>query len=154
MRPAWKPGHSALRKGRYSQSGGIYSITFVTDRRIPWFQDLWLARIMCHGLHDGQCLAGAIPYCWVVMPDHVHVLLQLKETELSRVVKKLKAWSAQMLNREIGRSGRFWAAGFHDHALRKEENLRNVASYIVANPVRARLVSNVRDYPYWNARWL
>ena len=88
------------------------------------------------------------------MPDHIHLLLQLGETELSVVMKRLKARTAIALNREIGRRGRFWAKGFHDHALRKEEDLLAVSRYIVANPLRAGLVKSVSDYPYWDAVWL
>jgi hypothetical protein len=47
-----------------------------------------------------------------------------------------------------------WDRGFHDHALRRDEDMRNVARYIVANPLRAGLVGNVLDYPYWNCVWL
>ena len=99
-------------------------------------------------------MLGAQNLCWVVMPDHVHLLLQLAESGLGQVVRRLKARSALQLNRAIGRSGRFWAPGFHDHALRREENLISVARYIVGNPLRARLVERLGDYPYWNAAWL
>jgi REP element-mobilizing transposase RayT len=88
------------------------------------------------------------------MPDHVHLLVQLGEAGLEQVVRRLKARSALQLNQAIGRSGRFWAPGFHDHALRREEDLKSVARYIVGNPLRARLVERVGDYPYWNATWL
>ena len=44
--------------------------------------------------------------------------------------------------------------GFHDHALREEENLLHAARYIVANLKRAGLVQRVSDYPYWDAIWL
>jgi len=47
-----------------------------------------------------------------------------------------------------------WQAGYHDHALRKEEDIRDVARYIVMNPVRAGLVRSVREYPLWDAKWL
>jgi len=149
-----KPGHRALRKGRYSQANGIYLVTTVTEQRIPWFQVLAFAQIMCQSLEDPGCLVNSTNLCWVVMPDHIHLLLQLGETDLGQVVKKLKAQSARRLNREIGRAGRFWAPGFHDHALRKEEELKDVARYIVANPLRAGLVKRVANYPYWNAVWL
>jgi len=88
------------------------------------------------------------------MPDHLHLLLRLGETGLSTVVKRLKARSGVLLNRKIGRAGRFWEPGFHDHALRREEDLITAARYIVANPLRAGLVSRISDYPYWNAKWL
>jgi len=47
-----------------------------------------------------------------------------------------------------------WQDGFHDHALRREEDLKEVARYIIANPVRAGLVTRVGDYPLWDACWL
>jgi len=47
-----------------------------------------------------------------------------------------------------------WQPGFHDHALRKEEDVRAVARYVVANPLRAGLVQRIGDYPHWNAIWL
>ena len=152
--PVASPGSRALRRGRFSQKGGVYLITTVTEQRIPWFQVFSFAQLMCRHLGHGGCIKDACNLCWVVMPDHIHLLLQLGETELSVVMKRLKARTAIALNREIGRRGRFWAKGFHDHALRKEEDLLAVSRYIVANPLRAGLVKSVSDYPYWDAVWL
>jgi len=149
-----RPGCRALRKGRVSQRGGIYFITAVTDQRIPWFQDFSLARLMCRNLHHPAPLVDATNLCSVVMPDHIHMLLQLGDTPLQRVINRLKSRSAVILNREIGRAGRFWAPGYYDHALRAEEGLKDIARYIVANPLRAGLVRRIGDYPYWNAVWL
>ena len=47
-----------------------------------------------------------------------------------------------------------WASAYHDHAIRDDEDLRAVARYIVANPLRAGLVKSVADYPFWDAVWL
>ncbi|MFC1606190.1 transposase [Pseudomonadota bacterium] len=148
------PGRQALRRGRFSQEGGAYLLTTVTHQRIPWFQVFSFAQIMCQTLSRPDCLRDARNLCWVVMPDHIHLLLQLGQFELGTVMKRLKARSAVVLNREIGRRGRFWEPGFHDHALREDEELISVARYIVANPLRAGLVKHVADYPYWNAQWL
>ena len=148
------PGRRALRRGRHSESNRAYLVTTVTDQRIPWFQVFSFAQIMCRNLLHEPCLRDARNLCWVVMPDHVHLLLQLGEADLSDIVRRLKARSATLLNREIGRSGRFWEPGYHDHALREEEDLRAVARYIVANPLRAGLVHHVGQYPFWNAEWL
>jgi REP element-mobilizing transposase RayT len=149
-----RPGCRALRKGRFSQRNGIYFITVVTDQRIPWFQDFALARLMCRNLLHPAALADATNLCSVVMPDHIHVLLELRDTPLQRVLNRLKSRGAVTLNREIGRGGRFWAPAYYDHALRADEDLQDVARYIVANPLRAGLVQRIGDYPYWNAVWL
>jgi len=149
-----RPGYRALRKGRYSQPNGIYLVTTVTDQRIPWFQVFSFAHLMCRCLvHPGN-LGDARLLCWVVMPDHLHLLIELAETPLPSALNRLKSKSAIALNREIGRQGRFWQPGFHDHALRAEEELLDVARYIVANPLRAGLARRYADYPFWDAVWL
>lgn len=50
--------------------------------------------------------------------------------------------------------GPLWQNGFHDRAIRNESDLLPAARYVIANPIRAGLVSSVCDYPYWNAKWL
>lgn len=47
-----------------------------------------------------------------------------------------------------------WQDGFHDHALRAEEDVVEVARYVVSNPLRAGLVRCLGDYPLWDAVWL
>jgi REP element-mobilizing transposase RayT len=98
---------------------------------------------------------GAETLCFVVMPDHVHWLMQLRpHGELSRTIHGVKSVSARQVNRHLGRRGPVWQPGFHDYALRREENLRETARYIVANPLRAGLVKSLAQYPHWDAKWL
>jgi hypothetical protein len=47
-----------------------------------------------------------------------------------------------------------WQPGYFDRALRAEEDVREVARYIVANPLRAGLCRQIGDYPLWDALWL
>src|SRR3989344_3545810 len=58
------------------------------------------------------------------------------------------------LNRSLERDGSLWQHGFHDRAIRRDEDLPAVARYIVANPLRAGLVEKIGDYPLWDAVWL
>ncbi len=146
------PKGKNLRKGRYSQPGGIYLITFVTVLRETLFTDLLSARLVIKSLMKSK---GAETLCFVVMPDHVHWLLQLRpHGELTPVISGVKAASARQINRHLGRTGPIWQTGYHDHALRHEENIREAARYIVANPLRAGLVKSVSQYPHWDAKWL
>ena len=66
----------------------------------------------------------------------------------------MKSLSARRINHYLGTTGRFWQDGFHDHALRRDEDLVKFARYVVANPLRARLVETLRDYPHWDAIWV
>jgi len=93
--------------------------------------------------------------CWVLMHDHVHLLVQIGDTELiSQLINRLKTNTARKANMALGRKNRFWEKGFHDRAIRSDDNILNIARYIVMNPIRAGWVKSAGMYPYWNAIWL
>ncbi len=58
------------------------------------------------------------------------------------------------IKRSTGRRSPVWQKAFQDRALRKDDDIKVAARYIVANPLRAGLVDRIGDYPYWNAVWL
>ena len=69
-------------------------------------------------------------------------------------MQRIKGRSAISINRVLGNQGQLWQKGFHDRAIRKEEDLQAIARYVVANPLRACLVDKIGDYPLWDAIWL
>jgi putative transposase len=141
---------SDLRLGRISEPGRIYHITAVTSGRTPLFSELVAARCLIGVLRDVHEAGLASTLAFVVMPDHLHWLMQLGDARtLSQVMGTVKSLSARRLGR-----GSIWQRGFHDHAVRVEEDLVALARYIVANPLRAGLVTRVGDYPHWDAAWL
>jgi len=73
---------------------------------------------------------------------------------LSQTVQSFKADVSRTLRRQSGRQQAVWMSGFHEQALRKEEDLAAVARYVVANPLRAGLVDKLANYPLWDAVWL
>jgi putative transposase len=144
-----RPHGKNLRRGRVSLSGQIYHITTVTLGREPVFSDLLNARLLITSLRQAQVRDEASTLAFVVMPDHLHWLMQLGDGQsLSRVVSAVKAVTSHQLGKGI------WQRGFHDHALRSDEDLVEVARYIIANPLRAGLVEHLGDYPHWDAVWL
>lgn len=89
------------------------------------------------------------------MPDHWHGVVQLGERDdLSTIINRAKSAMAKARNRVTGNRGRVWERGYHDHALRRDEDLVKIARYVVSNPVRAGLVQSVRRYPFWDAVWI
>ena len=145
----------ALRRGRTSLPHHAYHVTTCTHGRTALFHDPANARLVIaqmRALHDERLLESL---AWVLMPDHLHWLFQLSAgVELSFVIKRLKGRSALALVRRSGESGAVWQRGFHDHAIRGDEDFQAIARYIVANPLRAGLVRRVGEYPWWDAVWL
>jgi len=128
-------------------------VTTGTVGRAPVFEDFWQARCVVRAVHAQPTLAVTLAY--VVMPDHVHWLFELAgDRPLSRVVGMMKSRAAWLINQGCTPGRAVWAKAFHDHAVRREENLAAIARYIVLNPVRAGLVRSWRDYPHWDAVWL
>ncbi len=145
------PHAADLCKGRYSEAGRIYHVTTATYNRQPLFDNLSLAQSVIKTLY----MSGkATTLAYVLMPDHLHWLIQLQQGDLSRTVQQMKSKNTLAIHQQQGTTGQIWQRGFHDHALRKEEDIVAVARYIVANPLRARLVKSIGDYPFWNAVWL
>jgi REP element-mobilizing transposase RayT len=98
---------------------------------------------------------------FLLMPDHLHWLFTLQnDNTLAKVMQHVKgnsAYQIQKIRREreaIPLHQPLWQDGYHDYALRKEEDLQQIARYIVANPLRVGLVNKIGDYPLWDAVWL
>ena len=149
------PGYRALRRGRWSESNRIYLLTTVTEGRRRLFSDWKAASVAASVMGRADSWPGANLLCWVLMPDHWHGLVELSgEVQLAEVVRVAKGRSARSINLVLGRTGTVWMPGFHDRALRHEDNNVHAARYIVANPLRAGLAKRVGDYPFWDAVWL
>lgn len=144
-----QPHGKNLRKGRVSLPNHAYLITAVTASRKPVFAYFAAARAAVRGLHDSHVVRHAQTLAFVVMPDHIHWLLQLEEDgRLSEAVRIYKAKVSLILRQQV------WQRGFHDRAVRDDEDLRGIARYIIANPLRSGLANSVGEYPHWDAIWL
>lgn len=144
-----------LRKGRFSESGGVYLLTSVTHHRRRLFLDWRIGRLVVQEFKSAENQQWIDSLAWVIMPDHFHWLVALKQVvSLDVLMRRVKACSAMTINRNLREQGQIWQKGYHDHALREEEDIRNVARYVIANPLRAGIVRRVGDYPLWDAVWL
>jgi REP element-mobilizing transposase RayT len=143
-----------LRTGRRSVGFQHYLLTTVTKERRRLFEDFWLGCTCARALTLPRLLRQSRLVAWVLMPDHAHLLVELApDDSLPRLMRSLKSVSALEVGRICGRPG-IWQDGYHDHALRSAEDIRAAARYLVANPVRAGLVRDVREYSFWDAVWV
>jgi len=148
------PSSNKLRTGRYSEQGRVYLLTTVVLHREPIFTDWHLGRCVITEMRNVQQTGALTSLALVVMPEHFHWLVELHNTELADVMRTVKSCSTKAINRKAERSGPLWQPGFHDRALRRDEDLKGAARYILANPLRAKLVTSLRNYPLWDAIWL
>ena len=88
---------------------------------------------------------------WVVMPNHVHLLVEVWDKPLAGLVKSWKGYSARQINRILGRTGPLWQEEYWDRYIRNEEHFQKALRYVEGNPVRARLVRESADWPFSSA---
>ena len=86
---------------------------------------------------------------YVVMPDHIHLLLSIDDRQpVSRVVQLIKGGFSHSL-RGAGISLRaVWQPRYHDRRVRDMGEYAEFARYIRENPVRRKLVNDAAEYPY------
>jgi REP element-mobilizing transposase RayT len=148
------PHANRLRTGRHSEPGRIYLLTAVTHERQPIFQNWRMGRLVVHEFRKAQETGNATSIAWVIMPDHFHWLVELHNGDLPKLMQATKSRGARAINQSRDSSAPVWQKGYFDQALRREEDLKAMARYVVANPLRAGLVDHIGEYPLWDAMWL
>ena len=90
---------------------------------------------------------------FVIMPDHMHLIIIPKEKNISGCMKSIKGFSARKLNEILGRQGTLWQSGFYDYILDNDEKVLSRIKYIEENPLRNGLVTTFEDYKYSSAKY-
>ena len=165
-------GHRKTRK-TYNTPGHVHELTFSCYRRLPllnkdrtrqWLQD---ALEIARSKYDADLLA------YVIMPEHVHVLINPRQTnyDIAAIQKTLKqsvsrkalnwlkehdpAFLKRLEGEKAGNRTRyhFWQpGGGYDRNIIEPETLKKAINYIHLNPVRRSLVNMPADWPWSSAR--
>jgi REP element-mobilizing transposase RayT len=92
-------------------------------------------------------------HAWVVMPNHVHVLLTPQgDATLAGILKSWKSFTSKEANRLLGRQGTFWQADYWDRSIRNQAHFDRARDYIENNPVKAGLCLTPERWPHCSAR--
>ncbi len=90
---------------------------------------------------------------WVVMPNHVHALIEIGTVPLSKIVQNWKSIVAVEANKLLGKTGRFWQPEYWDHFMRDTEQTLKAVRYIENNPVKAKLCHTPEEWLFSSARF-
>jgi putative transposase len=126
---------------------GTFFVTTVTYNRRRLFQvpanaELFLETIQ-HYRREGNYLL----HDFVVMPDHIHLLITPQEITLERAIGLIKGGFSHRIHSKFPT----WQRGFTDHRVRDRKDFLIRRKYIYENPVEERLVQFAEDYPYSSA---
>jgi putative transposase len=125
-----------------------YFLTFCTYERRRLFLDadaVVAVRTQIQRAASDQRFA-VIAYCY--MPDHVHMLIegQTDDSDCRQFISRAKQYSGFHYRAAFGR--RLWQRYGYERILRSDEAAISVARYILENPITARLVKRIDEYPF------
>ena len=141
--PVLRPGEAFLKADRELDRASIGPL---------WLKNPRVAQCVVDALLFGESQLNIYELCnYVVMPNHVHVLLR-PNVPLARITKVLKGYTACQANQILSRVGkRFWQEESYDHWVRDANSMNRIAAYIERNPVSAGLVERIEDWPWSSA---
>lgn len=93
-------------------------------------------------------------FCLVVMPDHVHMLMQpLPKTDreywsLSSILHSIKSYSAKQISTVMSHIGTIWQPERYDRIIRNDQEFYDTWNYICQNPIKADLSTALNPYPF------
>ncbi len=116
-----------------------------------WLADPELADYAEYPIWRGADLGRFVLHAYVVMPNHVHILLDpcLPLAKISGVIKGVSARDANATLRRTGKP--FWQDESFDHWVRNSAEFERIRHYIEWNPVRAGLVARPQDWKWSSA---
>jgi REP element-mobilizing transposase RayT len=111
-----------------------------------------IAALVADTIEGGEGAGRYETHAWVIMPNHVHLLLTA-HLNISEVLRSLKGFTARQANLLLHRSGQpFWQDESYDHLVRNIDEFRRIERYIENNPVAAGLVTAPEAYRWCSAR--
>jgi len=125
----------------------IYFVTCTTLLRKPYFLNKTCVDIVMPVINGSTDKSGFTIYVYCFMPDHLHLLLCGREhSNLRDFMRDFKQKSAYAFRKKSGDI--LWQRSYYEHVLRRDEDAKEVARYILNNPVRAGFVQDFQNYPY------
>lgn len=144
-----------MRPKHFSIDNGIFFLTVRCAQGVKPFLNGTACETCLIVLREKLDDFNSALFAYVLMPDHMHLLLQLPEKiTLNKLMNHINGASARKINDVLGTSGKkFWQGGFHDVYVRKPRDFAIKVNYIHNNPVKAGIAQNPEDYVFSSAKY-
>ena len=124
---------------------GTYFITTATHNRRRLFQVERNAALLLETIDHYR--TSYLLHAYVVMPDHLHLLITPTDITLERTMQLIKGGYSHRLASKLP----VWQRGFTDHRIRDDADYNVRRNYLHQNPVTARLCESTESYPFSSA---
>jgi putative transposase len=115
------------------------------------FQVEKIARLFVEVLLDYRTQGRYLLHEFVVMPDHIHLIITPRKITLERAMQFAKGGFSFQLNKNLKAKRDIWQPSFVDRRIRDSLEYQKFKDYIWQNPVKRRLARTAEEYPYSSA---
>jgi len=126
-------------------------ITSKTVNNYPFFSNRQNAQIVISTLYFGRTNNWFSLIAFVIMPDHLHLIIVPRQKNISQAMHSIKSFSSKEINNINNRNGQVWQPSFRDFTICKRGILLEKLRYIHDNPVRKGLVAEAEKYSFSSA---
>jgi REP element-mobilizing transposase RayT len=133
---------------RLEYPGALYHVTSRGDRKAAIFRDDTDRAVWLQTLGETCAQYQFVIHAFCQMGNHYHLLLETIEGKLARGMRELNGIYSQYFNRRHQLVGHVFQGRYQAILIEKHSYLREVARYVVLNPVRAKLVRHPEDWPW------
>jgi putative transposase len=134
---------------RYFSEGQTVFLTHITYQRRPILIEHY--DLVKQSLETLQARDSLSLKAWVVMPDHIHMIVENDGRDISDLMKRFKLSFSLRYRRRTGVKGRVWQYRFWDRIIRDEAELNHHIDYIHHNPVGQGLCGSPFEWEYSSA---
>src|SRR5882724_6162884 len=136
------------REPRIEIPGGLYHIITRGNNRRRTFRshDDYLKFLLFLEIQKAKRPFYLYAYC--LMPNHVHLLAEMQDDPISRVMQALLTAYSQYHNRKYRKVGHLFQGRYKAILCQTDRYLAELVRYIHLNPVRAKMVARPEDYEY------
>jgi putative transposase len=135
---------------RYHHSRQSHFITFSCYHRQPRFCAAEQFQVFVSSLEHIRHEYGMRVFGYVIMPEHVHLLLS--EPERATLAQALQALKVSVAKRAQQKGDVFWQKRYYDRNVRDHEEFVEKLRYMHRNPVKRGLVEKPEDWPWSSFR--
>lgn len=128
-----------------------YFVTANVLQKKSLFQVEKIARLFIEVLLQYRSERKYLLHEFVVMPDHLHLILSPTEVTLERSMQCIKGGFSYQLNKNLGTKRNPWQPSFHDRRVRDSLEYQRFKDYIWRNPVKRGLCRAPEEYSYSSA---
>jgi len=136
------------RKPRIEIGGGLYHVITRGNNRRKIFRShddyLRFTRI----LEQQKAKLPFYLYAYCLMPNHLHLLIEMRDDPVSRVMQRVLTTYSQYHNRKYKKVGHLFQGRYKSILCQTDRYLGELVRYIHLNPVRARMVKRPEDFEY------